>query len=69
MITGNNPANLEGARSELGPDVFAVASDASDAAAQKELAEMVKQAFGKLDVLFLNAFTERTSQRWRDENI
>src|SRR6516162_7201949 len=55
MITGNNPANLETARSELGPDVFAVASDAADAAAQKELADKVRQAFGGLDVLFLNA--------------
>lgn len=55
MITGNNPANLEAARSELGPNVFAVASDAADAAAQKELADKVRQAFGGLDVLFLNA--------------
>jgi NAD(P)-dependent dehydrogenase (short-subunit alcohol dehydrogenase family) len=55
MITGNKPANLEAARSELGPGVFAVASDAADVAAQKELAEQVRQAFGALDVLFLNA--------------
>jgi NAD(P)-dependent dehydrogenase (short-subunit alcohol dehydrogenase family) len=55
MITGNNPANLEAARSELGPDVFAVASNAADAGAQKELAEKVRQAFGALDVLFVNA--------------
>jgi NAD(P)-dependent dehydrogenase (short-subunit alcohol dehydrogenase family) len=55
MITGNNPANLEAARSELGPDVFAVASNAADASEQKELAKKVGQAFGGLDVLFLNA--------------
>jgi NAD(P)-dependent dehydrogenase (short-subunit alcohol dehydrogenase family) len=55
MITGNNPANLEAARSELGPNVFAVASDAADAGAQKALAEKVRQAFGGLDVLFINA--------------
>src|SRR5580765_4554010 len=55
MITGNNPANLDAARKELGPDVVAVASDASDAGAQKQLAETVRQAFGALDVLFVNA--------------
>ncbi len=55
MITGNNPANLEVARSELGPNVFAVASNAADAGAQKELADNVRQAFGGLDVLFVNA--------------
>jgi NAD(P)-dependent dehydrogenase (short-subunit alcohol dehydrogenase family) len=55
MITGNNPANLDAARKELGPDVVAVASDASDASAQKQLAETVRQAFGALDVLFVNA--------------
>ncbi len=55
MITGTNPANLESARSELGPNVFAVASNAADAGAQKELAENVRHAFGGLDVLFVNA--------------
>ena len=55
MITGNNPANLDAARKELGPDVVAVASDASDAGAQKQLAETVRQTFGALDVLFVNA--------------
>ena len=55
MITGNNPANLDAARKELGPDVVAVASDASNAAAQRQLAETVRQAFGALDVLFVNA--------------
>jgi NAD(P)-dependent dehydrogenase (short-subunit alcohol dehydrogenase family) len=55
MITGNNPGNLEAARAELGPDVFAVASNAADSSAQKGLAEKVRQAFSGLDVLFLNA--------------
>ena len=55
MITGQNPATAEAARKELGNDVQIVHSDASDPAAQKALAESVRQAFGGLDVLFANA--------------
>ncbi|HUB02083.1 MAG TPA: SDR family oxidoreductase [Terriglobales bacterium] len=54
-ITGKDSATLEAARKELGADVLAIASDAGDALAQKKLAEAIRQAFGKLDVLFLNA--------------
>jgi NAD(P)-dependent dehydrogenase (short-subunit alcohol dehydrogenase family) len=55
IITGTNPANLEAAQKELGADVVAVASDASDVKAQKLLADKVRDAFGALDVLFVNA--------------
>jgi len=54
-ITGRNPETLGSARKELGPSVLILASDASDGAAQKELAETVRREFGGLDVLFLNA--------------
>ncbi len=54
-ITGKNPATLEAARKELGSDILIIASDASDAAAQKSVAEAVRRAFGQLDVLFVNA--------------
>jgi NAD(P)-dependent dehydrogenase (short-subunit alcohol dehydrogenase family) len=54
-ITGKNAANLEAARTELGPEVVVIASDASEAGAQKEVAEAVHRAFGGLDVLFVNA--------------
>lgn len=54
-ITGKTPATLEAARRELGPDVLVIASDASDAAAQKQVAETVRQTFGALDALFVNA--------------
>ena len=54
-ITGKNPATLEAARKELGSEVLVIASDASDVAAQKTLAETVGKAFGRLDVLFANA--------------
>ncbi|MBV8809422.1 MAG: SDR family oxidoreductase [Acidobacteriaceae bacterium] len=54
-LTGKNPATLDAARKELGSEVLIISSDASDRAAQKELAQTVSRAFGKLDVLFLNA--------------
>jgi NAD(P)-dependent dehydrogenase (short-subunit alcohol dehydrogenase family) len=54
-ITGRNPAALDAAQKELGPDVLVISSDASDAAAQKQVADSVKQAFGGLDILFVNA--------------
>jgi NAD(P)-dependent dehydrogenase (short-subunit alcohol dehydrogenase family) len=56
-ITGKNPATLETARKELGSDVLIIPSDASDTAAQKRVAEAVHQAFGGLDILFVNAGT------------
>ena len=54
-ITGRNPATLEAARKELGGDVVILASDASDVAAQKRVADALREAFGGLDVLFVNA--------------
>jgi NAD(P)-dependent dehydrogenase (short-subunit alcohol dehydrogenase family) len=54
-VTGRNPATLEAARAELGSDVLIIPSDASNAGAQKAVAETLRQAFGELDVLFLNA--------------
>lgn len=54
-ITGRDPAGLEAARKELGADVVTILADASDVAAQKGVADSVKQSFGALDVLFLNA--------------
>jgi NAD(P)-dependent dehydrogenase (short-subunit alcohol dehydrogenase family) len=55
IITGASLKNLESAARDLGPDAVVVASDASNVAAQKELAEVVLQRFGGLDVLFVNA--------------
>jgi NAD(P)-dependent dehydrogenase (short-subunit alcohol dehydrogenase family) len=54
-VTGKNPATLESAQKELGADVIVIPSDASDAGAQKAVAAGIQEAFGGLDVLFLNA--------------
>ena len=54
-ITGRDPQRLEVARTQLGPQVLAIASDAGDPAAQQALAAHLKQAWGSLDAVFLNA--------------
>jgi NAD(P)-dependent dehydrogenase (short-subunit alcohol dehydrogenase family) len=54
-ITGKNPATLETARRELGSDVLVIASDAGNVADQKTVAETLRQAFGAIDILFVNA--------------
>jgi NAD(P)-dependent dehydrogenase (short-subunit alcohol dehydrogenase family) len=54
-ITGKNPQTLDAARKELGAGALVISSDASDVAAQKELAETLGHEFGRLDILFVNA--------------
>ena len=54
-ITGRDSATLEAARKELGSEVIALTSDVGDAGGQKKVAETIRQSFGTLDVLFLNA--------------
>jgi NAD(P)-dependent dehydrogenase (short-subunit alcohol dehydrogenase family) len=54
-ITGTNPTTLDAARKELGKDVLVISSDAGNVATQRDLAKKVGEAFGKLDILFLNA--------------
>jgi NAD(P)-dependent dehydrogenase (short-subunit alcohol dehydrogenase family) len=54
-ITGRDPGNLDAARKELGAGVLIVPSDAADAADQKKVAAAILEAFGGLDVLFVNA--------------
>lgn len=54
-ITGRDSGTLEAASKELGSEVISIASDVGDAGGQKKVAETIRQAFGALDVLFLNA--------------
>ena len=54
-VTGTNPQTLEAARKELGEGALVIQSDAADIAKQKQLAETIAQAFGGLDILFVNA--------------
>ncbi len=54
-ITGRNQATLDAARKELGGDALVIPSDAGDLGDQKRVADVLSQAFGKLDILFVNA--------------
>jgi NAD(P)-dependent dehydrogenase (short-subunit alcohol dehydrogenase family) len=54
-ITGRNQATLEMARKDLGGDALLIASDAGDLADQKRVADLLRQQFGRLDILFVNA--------------
>ncbi len=54
-ITGTNPTTIEAARAKLGGDVLVIRADAGDVAAQRAVADAVREAFGQLDVLFVNA--------------
>ncbi len=54
-ITGTNPATLESARAELGGEVTVIRADAGDVAAQVSTAATIKEVFGALDILCVNA--------------
>jgi NAD(P)-dependent dehydrogenase (short-subunit alcohol dehydrogenase family) len=54
-ITGTNPETLAQAQIELGREVLVVKSDAGNVADQKLLAAALKEKFGGIDSVFLNA--------------
>src|SRR4030095_10675233 len=55
IVTGRNPATIKGAQAELGDNAIVVPSDATSLPDMDALATKVKETFGKLDVLFVNA--------------
>ena len=54
IVTGSSTTSVEAARKEL-PGVEVIVSDAGDAAAAKKLVDHVKQKYGHIDILFVNA--------------
>jgi len=54
-ITGTNPANIDTARAELGDQAVYIRADAGNVDAQKTIADAIRDAFGHLDILFVNA--------------
>ncbi len=54
-ITARDPKAFERARQELGDQAVYIASDAADIPGQKKLADRIKEEFGNLDILFVNA--------------
>ncbi|MBW9061788.1 SDR family oxidoreductase [Rhizobium herbae] len=54
-VTGTNPATIEAARAELGDGALIIQANAGDVEGQKAVAEAIANAFGHLDILFVNA--------------
>lgn len=55
LVTGRNPQNLEAARRVLGPRAHVLASDAASLADIDTLATTVRERFGRIDLLHINA--------------
>ena len=55
IVTGTNPDTLAKAKAELGDGVEVIASDASSSTDVQSLFTTVREKFGPIDVLFLNA--------------
>src|SRR3990172_7748072 len=54
-ITGRDPEKLAAAQAELGSETLVIRSEAGSLAEIDSLMEQVKNRFGQLDVLFVNA--------------
>lgn len=59
IVTGRDPERLASAREKLGSETLVVRSEAGSLAEIDALMEQIKQRFGRLDVLFLNAAASR----------
>jgi NAD(P)-dependent dehydrogenase (short-subunit alcohol dehydrogenase family) len=59
IVTGRDPEGLAAARETLGPDALVLASEAGDLAQVDQLMALIKERYGRLDVLFLNAGVSR----------
>ena len=55
IVTGRAAATIKAAQAELGANAIVVQSDATSLPDMDALAQKVKETFGKLDVLFVNA--------------
>jgi NAD(P)-dependent dehydrogenase (short-subunit alcohol dehydrogenase family) len=55
IVTGRAPATIKSAQAELGDNAIVIKSDATSLPDMDALAEEVKERFGRLDVLFVNA--------------
>jgi NAD(P)-dependent dehydrogenase (short-subunit alcohol dehydrogenase family) len=54
-ITARSPGAFELARQEFGDAIVYIVSDAGDASGQKNVAQTIRENFGSLDILFVNA--------------
>jgi NAD(P)-dependent dehydrogenase (short-subunit alcohol dehydrogenase family) len=70
-VTGTNPGALEAARKELGSETLVISSDAGDVPGQQHVADTIRQKFGKLDCLFINAgiVEMRPIEKWDESSF
>lgn len=54
-VTGTSQKGIDAATATLGPEALVIQSDAGSVTAQADLARKLAEAFGKLDIVFLNA--------------
>ncbi|MEA1677716.1 SDR family oxidoreductase [Nitrospirillum sp. BR 11163] len=54
-VTGSSAASVAQAREALGAQALVIQADAGDVAGQQAIAAQVRQAFGTLDAVFINA--------------
>jgi NAD(P)-dependent dehydrogenase (short-subunit alcohol dehydrogenase family) len=68
-VTGTNPATLDAAAQRLGKEVMVIQSDAGQIADQRGLAGTIRNAFGGLDILVVNAGVAelRPLAKWDEE--
>jgi len=68
-ITGSSAKSVEAARAEFGGKVLVIQADAGNAAGQEVVAGAIKDAFGHLDILFVNAGVAEFGplEQWSEE--
>ncbi len=55
VITGRDPQTLQAVAAELGPGALALRADIADLASTDDVVRQVRERFGRVDVLFVNA--------------
>jgi NAD(P)-dependent dehydrogenase (short-subunit alcohol dehydrogenase family) len=70
-IIGTNPETLQEACAKLGDDALAIRADAGNVASQQTIAERIREAFGGLDILFVNAGVAdfRPIEQWSESEF
>jgi len=68
-ITGSSAKSVEAARAEFGGKVLVIQADAGNAGGQEIVAGAIKDAFGHLDILFVNAGVAEFGplEQWSEE--
>ena len=55
VVTGRNPQSVSDAQMEIGPDGLAIAADVTKSAELESLFQQVREKYGRIDVLYVNA--------------